>query len=62
VARALLEMPDFQREVVVLRCSRELSFAEIAEVTGVPPGTAKARFHRAVVALKRALGERGGTR
>ena len=60
VARALLEMPEFLREVVVLRCGRELSFAEIAEVTGVPQGTAKVRFHRAVIALKQALGGRGG--
>jgi RNA polymerase sigma-70 factor, ECF subfamily len=56
VARALGELPDFMREVVVLRCSRELSFAEIAEVTGAPQGTLKSRFHRAVAALREALG------
>ncbi len=56
VARALRELPDFMREVIVLRCSRELSFAEIAEVTGAPQGTLKSRFHRAVVALREALG------
>ena len=33
--------PDYMREVVVLRCSRELSFAEIAEVTGAPAGDAE---------------------
>jgi RNA polymerase sigma-70 factor (ECF subfamily) len=48
------------REVVVLRCSRELSFAEIAEVTGVPEGTLKSRFHRAVAALREALGPESG--
>ena len=48
------------REVIVLRCSRELSFAEIAEVTGAPQGTLKSRFHRAVAALREALGPDGG--
>jgi RNA polymerase sigma-70 factor (ECF subfamily) len=48
------------REVVVLRCSRELSFAEIAEVTGAPQGTLKSRFHRAVLALRARLGRREG--
>lgn len=57
VARALQGLPDFMREVVVLRCSRELSFAEIAEVTGAPQGTLKSRFHRAVAALREAVGK-----
>jgi RNA polymerase sigma-70 factor (ECF subfamily) len=52
LADALLELPDYLREVVVLRCSRELSFAEIAAVTGAPQGTLKSRFHRAVQALR----------
>jgi RNA polymerase sigma-70 factor (ECF subfamily) len=60
VARALRELPDFMREVVVLRCSRELSFAEIAEVTGAPEGTLKSRFHRAVAALREAVGRGSG--
>jgi RNA polymerase sigma-70 factor (ECF subfamily) len=55
VAGALAELPDFMREVIVLRCSRELSFAEIAEVTGAPQGTLKSRFHRAVAALRQRL-------
>jgi RNA polymerase sigma-70 factor (ECF subfamily) len=57
---ALRELPDYMREVVVLRCSRELSFAEIAEVTGSPQGTLKSRFHRAVLALRTRLGGRKG--
>ena len=62
-ADALGRLPDFMREVVVLRCSRELTFAEIAEVTGAPQGTLKSRFHRAVAALREALGpERGKAR
>jgi RNA polymerase sigma-70 factor (ECF subfamily) len=60
VAAALGELPDYLREVVALRCSRELSFAEIAEVTGAPQGTLKSRFHRAVAALRARIGESQG--
>jgi RNA polymerase sigma-70 factor (ECF subfamily) len=60
MALALENLPDFMREVVVLRCSRELTFAEIAEVTGAPEGTLKSRFHRAVAALREALGRDAG--
>jgi len=61
LAEALERLPDFMREVIVLRCSRELSFAEIAEVTGAPQGTLKSRFHRAVAALRDALGPEAET-
>jgi len=44
----------------VLRCSRELTFAEIAAVTGAPQGTLKSRFHRAVAALRKVLGPEQG--
>jgi RNA polymerase sigma-70 factor, ECF subfamily len=60
VSLALQELPDFMREVIVLRCSRELSFAEIAEVTGAPQGTLKSRFHRAVAALREAVARAEG--
>lgn len=59
LAEALLELPDYLREVVVLRCSRELSFAEIAEITGSPEGTLKSRFHRAMLALRARLAPAG---
>jgi RNA polymerase sigma-70 factor (ECF subfamily) len=52
LAEALRDLPGYLREVVVLRCSRELSFAEIAAITGAPQGTLKSRFHRAVAALR----------
>jgi RNA polymerase sigma factor (sigma-70 family) len=54
-AAALDRLPDYLREVVVLRCSRDLTFAEIAVATGVPQGTLKSRFHRAVTALRQAV-------
>jgi RNA polymerase sigma-70 factor (ECF subfamily) len=62
VADALQELPGFMREVIVLRCSRQLSFAEIAAVTGAPQGTLKSRFHRAVAALRAAVARREGAR
>ena len=62
VAGALAELPEFLREVIVLRCGRELSFAEIAEVTGAPQGTLKSRFHRAVAALRERLHDDGTPR
>jgi len=46
VGRALLELePDF-RQLVVLRDVEELSYDEIAEVTGLALGTVKSRIHR----------------
>jgi RNA polymerase sigma-70 factor (ECF subfamily) len=62
VSRALRALPDFMREVVLLRCQQQMSFAEIAQVTGVPEGTLKSRFHRAVLQLRARLGEGGGGR
>ena len=62
LADALRSLPGYLREVVVLRCSRELSFAEIAEITGAPQGTLKSRFHRAVAALRERTHRREGTR
>jgi len=58
LAEAVRELPEHLREVIVLRCTRELSFAEIAEVTGSPQGTLKSRFHRATQALKAAVARR----
>ena len=55
--------PDF-REVLVLRDVEDLSYEEIAEITGLADGTVKSRIHRARAMLKtrveRALGEKIG--
>jgi RNA polymerase sigma factor (sigma-70 family) len=59
LSSALERLPDFMREVVLLRCASELSFAEIATVTGAPVGTLKSRFHRAVAALREVLDRTG---
>ena len=64
VAIGTLE-PDF-REVLVLRDVEDMSYEEIASITGLPDGTVKSRIHRARAQLKAlvelAMGEklRGG--
>ncbi|HLV20917.1 MAG TPA: sigma-70 family RNA polymerase sigma factor [Polyangiaceae bacterium] len=53
--------PDF-REVLVLRDIEDLSYEEIADITGLADGTVKSRLHRARSMLKRkvesAVGEK----
>jgi RNA polymerase sigma-70 factor (ECF subfamily) len=56
ISEALDTLPDHMKEVVVLRCQQQLSFAEISRVTGAPEGTLKSRFHRAVAALRARVG------
>jgi RNA polymerase sigma-70 factor, ECF subfamily len=59
VADALARLSPLLREIVVLKVYQQLKFREIAEITGTPEGTLKARFHRAVAELR---GHLGGTR
>jgi RNA polymerase sigma-70 factor (ECF subfamily) len=55
IARAIEELPEKYREVILLRHSDELSYEEIAVITKVPLGTVKARIFRAREMLKRKL-------
>lgn len=48
VRRALLQLPETYREVVVLRHYESLKFHEIAEVLGIPEGTVKSRMFEAL--------------
>ncbi len=43
---ALAKIPEEFREVVVLRDVQQLSYEEIAEITGLPMGTVKSRINR----------------
>lgn len=43
--------PDF-REVLILRDVEDLSYEELAQITGLPEGTVKSRLHRARAMLK----------
>lgn len=49
---ALEHLPAHQRESFVLRRFQDLSYNEIAEITGVPVGTAKSRVVRAERGLR----------
>jgi RNA polymerase sigma factor (sigma-70 family) len=56
LAQALRRLPRRQRDVVVLRYLADLSEADVAESLGVSAGSVKQHAHRAVNALRRALG------
>ncbi len=53
---AMLSLPVEQREVIHLVCFEDLSYAEAAEVLGVPVGTVMSRLARGRIALARKLG------
>ena len=52
VQEMLQALPDAEREIILLRHFAELPFREIAEMLGVPLGTALARAHRALKKLR----------
>jgi RNA polymerase sigma-70 factor, ECF subfamily len=47
LSHALLSMPIRQREVILLRYRDEMTYGEIAMVTGCPIGTVKTRLYHA---------------
>jgi RNA polymerase sigma-70 factor (sigma-E family) len=51
VRRALADLDDGQRAVVVLRYFAHLSEQQTATVLGIPPGTVKSRLSRALARL-----------
>ena len=55
VHRALQEVPEEFRAVLVLHELQGVPYEEIAEALGAPIGTVKSRLHRGRVALARAL-------
>ncbi len=55
LAQAIAELPVEFREVLVLRDVQGLSYAQIAEVAGIPIGTVMSRLSRARQRLQRAL-------
>ncbi|MFE2986836.1 sigma-70 family RNA polymerase sigma factor [Streptomyces sp. NPDC059262] len=57
VAQGLDELPDTQRQVVVLRFYADLPVRAIAEELGIPEGTVKSRLHTAVRMLRARLRE-----
>ena len=55
-ARALAELPEDAREIVVLRDVQGLSTKETAELLGLTEGTVKVRLHRAHARLRELVG------
>lgn len=49
---ALARLEPAQREIILLRDYHGLSYAEIANVLGIPPGTVMSRLHRARMTLR----------
>lgn len=57
INRAIGDLPEEYRETIVLRELEDLSYKEIAQVTGVPVGTVMSRLARARELLRKSLGE-----
>ena len=55
IQKALLKVSDSYREMVILRDIQELSYEEIAEVTGIAVGTVKSRINRGRNQLQKLL-------
>lgn len=53
---ALATLPEEQREVILLVCFEDLSYAEAAEVLEIPKGTVMSRLARGRAALAERLG------
>ena len=54
---AMEQLPENQREVVVLHFFEERPFAEVAEIVGSTEGAVRVRAHRAYKRLKELLGK-----
>ena len=55
-------LPPAYRDLILLRHSRDLSYDEIAEITGLPLGTVKNRLFRAREMMRELFAARGMTR
>lgn len=53
--RAIAELDEEQRILVILRDVEDLSYEEICAITDLPEGTVKSRLHRARMALRKKL-------
>lgn len=57
VRRLILELPKSQREVVLMRYYKDMSFKEISDITGVSINTALGRMRYALINLRRMANE-----
>ena len=56
VRRALLEVPEDFRVVMILHDVQDLAQDDVAAILGIPVGTVKSRLHRGRIALAKAMG------
>lgn len=61
IEQVVHQLPAAYRELILLRHSHDLSYDEIAEVTGLPLGTVKNRLFRAREVMRQQFVERGIT-
>ncbi|MGH7670810.1 MAG: RNA polymerase sigma factor [Gemmatimonadaceae bacterium] len=61
VRRALAEVPEYNREILLLHYVEEFSYEEIEVMTGIKKSALKMRAKRAADQLRRALGTRENT-
>jgi len=50
--RAVMKLPEAQREVLLMRIVDEMSVGDVAMALGVPTGTVKSRLHAALESLR----------
>jgi RNA polymerase sigma-70 factor, ECF subfamily len=55
--RAIQQLPEAQRQVLMLRYYSNLKFVEIAQILGCPLNTALGRMHKAMIKLKDLMSE-----
>jgi RNA polymerase sigma-70 factor (ECF subfamily) len=61
VREAMAQLPDDDREILLMRNFEELSNQEVAQVLGLEPGTASKRYMRALFRLREVLVANGLT-
>jgi RNA polymerase sigma-70 factor (ECF subfamily) len=59
VSRAVRELSETDREVLLMRHAEELSYEEIACLLEITPGTARKRYGRALIRLQKVLSDHG---
>ena len=59
VMKIIDTLPSEQRDVVILRYIKDLSYSQIADVLGIAEGTIKSRLNRARLKIKEQLKESG---
>lgn len=52
IEKVVTDLPEGQREVIILRFVNDLSLREIAAVLDIPIGTVKSRLHQAIATLR----------